>query len=57
MRDKDKREFVFERLNYILLIVGVLINFIGYLLMVGGADTDPVPGGTTASSRDGPCRR
>lgn len=40
MRDKDKREFVFERLNYILLIVGVLINFIGYLLMVGGADTD-----------------
>lgn len=40
MRDKDKREFVFERLNYILLIVGVLINFIGYLLMVGGGDTD-----------------
>lgn len=41
MRGKDEREFVFNKSNYILLIVGVLLNVIGYLLMIGGADTDP----------------
>lgn len=40
MREKNEREFVFDKSNYILLIIGVLINFVGYLLMVGGADTD-----------------
>lgn len=40
-KDKDKREFLFTKSNYIYLIIGVVLNLIGFGLMVGGADTDP----------------
>jgi hypothetical protein len=36
-----KEGFAFGRLNYILLITGVLVIGIGYLLMIGGGSDDP----------------
>lgn len=38
---KDNSGFAFSRINYILLIAGVIIIFIGFLLMVGGGSSDP----------------
>jgi heme/copper-type cytochrome/quinol oxidase subunit 2 len=35
MEHKDK--FIFNRSNYIYLIIGVVLNVIGFLLMIGGA--------------------
>jgi hypothetical protein len=34
-------KFAFERKNYILLIAGVATLLIGFMLMSGGASTDP----------------
>lgn len=31
----------FERINYILMIVGVLVLILGYVLMAGGKQTGP----------------
>lgn len=36
-----KEGFAFGRLNYILLIAGLLTIGLGYLLMVGGGTEDP----------------
>lgn len=35
--NKEKRHFVFDRLNYKLLLIGVGLNVLGFLLMIGGA--------------------
>jgi uncharacterized membrane protein len=37
----SKDTFVFTRENYILMIIGLAIIFVGYLLMVGGGSDDP----------------
>ena len=36
----DKRDFAFDKMNYLLLIVGMIIVVIGFLLMTGPASTD-----------------
>lgn len=36
----DKRDFAFERMNYILLAVGMAVVIIGFLLMSGSGSTD-----------------
>ena len=36
----DKKNFAFDKMNYILLAVGMLIGVIGFLLMTGPASTD-----------------
>ena len=36
----DKKNFAFDKMNYILLAVGMLIVVIGFLLMTGPASTD-----------------
>ncbi len=41
MTEKHKTEFVFNKSNYIFLFIGLGLNIIGFLLMIGGADTDP----------------
>lgn len=44
MEDKKietKKMFVFDRSSYILLLIGVVINVIGFLLMIGGAASSP----------------
>lgn len=37
MENKDKKPFVFDRSNYKLLLIGIGLNVIGFLLMIGGA--------------------
>jgi uncharacterized membrane protein len=39
---KKKESFVFSRLNYQLLIAGLVVIFIGFLLMAGGGSDDPM---------------
>ena len=36
----DKKNFAFDKMNYILLAVGMLIVVIGFLLMTGPVSTD-----------------
>ncbi|PHR46965.1 MAG: hypothetical protein COA32_08555 [Fluviicola sp.] len=36
MSDKQKT-FVFNRSNYILLLIGIGLNILGFILMIGGA--------------------
>lgn len=40
-KQEVKRQFVFERKNYKLLIIGLVINIIGFILMIGGAASSP----------------
>ena len=37
----DKPAFIFGKINYILMVAGIIVIAIGYLLMTGGAHTDP----------------
>jgi hypothetical protein len=34
-------DFVFEKQNYIIMIIGVAVIILGYILMVGGGSEDP----------------
>ena len=36
----DKRDFAFDKMNFILLAVGMAIVIIGFLLMAGPGSTD-----------------
>ena len=36
----EKRDFAFDRVNYILLAVGMAIVILGFLLMSGGGSTE-----------------
>ena len=36
----DKKNFAFDKINYILLAVGMVVVIIGFLLMAGPATTD-----------------
>lgn len=38
---KPVSDFAFGKENYILMIVGVVVIFIGFLLMIGGGSDDP----------------
>jgi len=38
---RKKESFVFSRLNYQMLITGLIVIFIGFLLMAGGGSDDP----------------
>jgi hypothetical protein len=33
--------FAFGRINYLLMIIGVIVIAVGFLLMIGGASEDP----------------
>ena len=35
-----KRNFAFDRINFILIAVGVVIAIIGFILMAGGSSTE-----------------
>ena len=37
----EKLDFAFGKENYILMIIGFVVLFIGYLLMIGGGSNDP----------------
>ncbi len=36
----DKRDFAFDKVNYILLAIGMAVVIIGFLLMSGSGSTD-----------------
>ena len=36
----DKRDFAFDKMNYLLLAAGMIIVVIGFLLMTGPASTE-----------------
>ena len=36
----DKKDFAFDKMNYILLAVGMAIEVLGFILMSGGGSTD-----------------
>ena len=38
---KSKKTFVFQRKNYIFMIIGLFFIAIGFILMSGGASEDP----------------
>jgi len=42
MKNKNsKKTFVFQRKNYIFMIIGLLFITLGFILMSGGASEDP----------------
>jgi hypothetical protein len=38
---KISTSFPFERINFIIMLVGIVVIGLGYLLMVGGGSDDP----------------
>jgi vacuolar-type H+-ATPase subunit I/STV1 len=40
-KEKTYSGFAFKRINYILMIVGVVVIAIGFALMAGGGSDDP----------------
>ena len=40
-KNQPKQPLIFDRQNYILVIVGVLLMGIGFILMIGGGSNDP----------------
>jgi hypothetical protein len=41
MENKDKKPFVFDRSNYKFLFIGLGLNVVGFLLMIGGEAPSP----------------
>ena len=42
MEDKDKKnEFLFEKVNYKILLIGLGVIALGFILMSGGGSKDP----------------
>ena len=39
--ENQKPKFIFNRSNYIYLIIGVVLNIIGFLMMIGGGADNP----------------
>ena len=40
MKDMDKRDFAFDKVNYILLAIGMAVVIIGFLLMSGSGSSE-----------------
>jgi hypothetical protein len=42
MKKEDlKHEFLFEKVNYKILLIGIAVIVLGFILMSGGGSTDP----------------
>lgn len=39
--EEQKHEFLFEKVNYKILLIGIAVIVIGFILMSGGGSTDP----------------
>lgn len=39
--DKEKKQLAFHPDNYKLLLIGLAVNILGFLLMIGGGTDDP----------------
>lgn len=40
-KETEKRDFVFGKENYIIMMVGLVVLAIGYILLSGGGSNDP----------------
>ena len=38
---KNKKEFIFSRANYKLMLIGFVVIALGFILMIGGGSDDP----------------
>lgn len=38
---KSKKEFIFSKANYKLMLIGFIVIALGFILMVGGGSDDP----------------
>ena len=43
MKEKEtlKQEFLFEKVNYKILLIGIIVITLGFILMSGGGSDDP----------------
>lgn len=41
LKEEKKNKFIFERKNYIFMIIGLVVIAIGFILMSGGGSDDP----------------
>lgn len=39
--EKKQQEFLFEKVNYKILLLGIAVIVLGFILMSGGGSTDP----------------
>lgn len=39
--NQPKQEFLFEKVNYMILLIGLVVIAVGFLLMSGGGSDDP----------------
>lgn len=40
-KEQSKEEFIFERKNYLFMIIGLAVIAFGFILMTGGGSDDP----------------
>lgn len=40
-KNEQKQEFIFEKVNYKILLIGLAIIIVGFILMSGGGSDDP----------------
>ena len=41
MENKPQHEFLFEKVNYKILLIGIAVITLGFILMSGGGSEDP----------------
>ena len=41
MKEQEKQEFLFDKINYKILLIGVVVIALGFILMSGGGSNDP----------------
>jgi hypothetical protein len=39
--EQEKQEFLFEKVNYSILLIGIAVIAVGFILMSGGGSDDP----------------
>jgi len=39
--EQEKQEFLFEKVNYKILLIGIAVITVGFILMSGGGSDDP----------------
>lgn len=40
-KEEQKQEFLFEKINYKILLIGIAVIVLGFILMSGGGSDDP----------------
>lgn len=41
MKNNDQQEFLFDKVNYKFLLIGIGVIALGFILMMGGGSDDP----------------